>query len=297
MKSDFDSFSNDEFDTKSEDDKFRLTDDDWRKIEAASIKECDYDEFPGVRFSYLSRFSSCPMYYIEKENMAREETSEMAFGTAFHCFLLEFNKFTTNYRIFTPPINERTGEPYKSGKAFDEATQKFRKEGFSEMTPEMITSFSAMKNNLASSGWEGMFKHENGRSEVGVFATVNGHVRKCKIDFLNNTKGIIDVKTTGKPISNAFGDNSYRWHIRDFYYVEQVVYYKQTLEAVLGRRLDFRPKIVAFETKQPYRVGRFTITEKTETEAAKQIEAWESVFYGELNETSDRSFCNYEWVI
>ncbi len=295
---DFKEFASDEFDSipaekvkvaELTSDTANLSDDEMELIRNAMI-DGDYDDVDALRFSTLSRFASSDWFFREVSSDNYPETAQMAFGTAFHCYLLEPEKFQKTYAMFEPPVNPKTGKPFGSTtNAYADALEEFRKSGKIPLTESDAETIQTMFRSFVDHGFEYLI--ENGMAEVPLLVTgEDGNDRKCKIDFLSREYGIIDVKTTGRSLSNIHGEDSFRWELRANGYPEQLTFYQNLVESIIGRVIP--ACLLVFETKRPFRVARYRLSATAHQRCLAHISTWEDSYF-----SPESNYEKLDWVI
>lgn len=238
----------------------------------APIKtEGDYyslDEF--ISYSGLKNLKKSPAHYRQyKDEPADVETDAMAFGSAYHCYILEPEKFEKEYYVFDDDgtckaivakaasdgieiKNVRNTKEYKEWRASEERIIGQRK----VIEKDLFQKIKDMKDQL--------MKHyycrallTGGEAEMsitGVLQTVDGDIKvKAKPDYVKSDKRfIIDLKTTFDAsvdgFSRAAADNDY--HI-------QAAFYSDLLDMISGDGRGWTFFFIAQEKKKPYAFNIF----------------------------------------
>lgn len=232
----------------------------------APIKtEGDYyslDEF--ISYSGLKNLKKSPAHYRQyKDEPAEVETDAMAFGSAYHCYILEPEKFEKEYYVFDDDAIYQVliGEGFKSPRS----TKQYKEWMESEMRiigdrktieKDLFQKIKDMKDQL--------MKHyycrallTGGEAEMsitGVLQTVDGDIKvKAKPDYVKSDKRfIIDLKTTFDAsvdgFSRAAADNDY--HI-------QAAFYSDLLDMISGDGRGWTFFFIAQEKKKPYAFNIF----------------------------------------
>lgn len=77
--------------------------------------DAEYFALDRMSNSALKHFKRSPRHYLYNKNNKQEPTPAMIFGSAFHCYILEPNRFKTEYAVKSK-VDGRT----KEGKAYNE---------------------------------------------------------------------------------------------------------------------------------------------------------------------------------
>lgn len=164
-----------------------------------------------ISSSLLKLYAKSPAAYRYALDHPQEETDAMRFGSLFHDLMAslathsDFENAYQNWRdslaIFTPPVNERTGQPYgATTKAYKEAYDRFIEDCYGKTitTIDELELAFAMANSLYSncgSTSEQVRKLLKwGKPEVSHFLEIDGCKCKFRPDLETKMK-IIDYKT------------------------------------------------------------------------------------------------------
>lgn len=211
------------------------------RIEYTTLIKNDYFGVNALSKSFLSAFYKSPAHAQMKK-----ETSSMTFGTLFHEYILEPEKFKEKY-IFTA-LNLAT----KEGRKFKEDNKD--KIIFKE---QELTALENMKRNFLKTNYDNVSMGEileNSIIEQGIIAQCSLEERKFKMkikpDFIYQKSVIFDIKTINN-IKNLYYD------CRDFFYDWQSEIYRFIVSFHYGFPTDFIFLFV--ETKFPYGIMKITI--------------------------------------
>jgi exodeoxyribonuclease VIII len=201
------------------------------KLEVNSAK--DYHGIESISVSGLKKIKVSPAHY--KDGEAKEPTDAMTFGTAYHCFILEPEKFEKEYYIFDDSVV--CGALIAKGAKSPRATDDYKQWKKSEMSfadgkilldKEDAEKLKAMKDRLFSHPYAKMLL-TNGRPEVGITGTLEtmaGQITvKMKPDYIKDKKHIVvDLKTAADASLDGFtraaADQDY--HIQAAFYSDMV---------------------------------------------------------------------------
>jgi exodeoxyribonuclease VIII len=216
-----------------------------------------------VSASALKKIKISPAHYIEDCESEDEETDAMIFGSAYHVFILEPEKFEDEYYIFNDhDICEKlSGEGFKKPRA----TKEYKEWEESQMrvmadkkviTKDIYNHLVGMREKIMRHPYAKMLL-SNGVNEqgyMGEIETESGNIKiKFKPDHVNeNRKIIVDLKTTRDASKEKFpgiaGNLSY--HI-------QGALYADLMEKVTGDNRAYKFIFIAQEKKKPYAFNIF----------------------------------------
>ena len=217
-----------------------------------------------ISYSGLKNLKKSPAHYRQyKDEPLDVETDAMAFGSAYHTFILEPEKFEQNYYVFDDDAIYQVliGEGFKSPRS----TKQYKEWAESEMrligdrkTIEKsdFQKIKDMKDKLMShyycrallSGGEAEY------SITGTLQTSEGDINlKARPDYVKANKHfIIDLKTTFDASEDGFtqaaADNDY--HI-------QAALYSDLMEMITGDSRGWTFFFIAQEKRKPYAFNIF----------------------------------------
>jgi len=227
--------------------------------------ERDYyslEEF--ISYSGLKNLKKSPAHYRQYKDEPQEvETDAMAFGSAYHKYILEPEKFVEEYYIFDDDAIYQTliGEGFKSPRS----TKQYKEWAESEMriigdrktiAIDDFRKLEDMREKLMShyycrallSGGEAEY------SITGNLHTTDGDINlKGRPDYIKeNKRFIIDLKTTfdasEEGFTRAAADNDY--HI-------QAALYSDLMDMISGDDRGWTFFFIAQEKKKPYAFNIF----------------------------------------
>lgn len=215
-----------------------------------------------VSASGLKKLKESPAHFKEAET-DKEETEAMQFGSAYHCFILEPEKFEKEYYVFDDSgiYSVLIGEGFKSPRS----TKQYKEWMESEMrlvgerksiSKDWFSQITAMKEKLMRHPYAKMLLSGgyNEQGYMGEIETEAGRINvKFKPDHVNEGKKIIvDLKTTKDAsddgFSRAAGEMSY--HI-------QAALYSDLMEKMSGDNLPYKFFFIAQEKRAPYAFNLF----------------------------------------
>jgi len=230
----------------------------------------NYYDRQEVSNSDIKLLLTSPLHYIKKEK--RKVTPAMEFGTNFHSFFLEGEKFG-NETIITD-LNLTT----KEGK---EVKQQAEIDGKTIIKQDDYYKFLAMSNNLRSHPLSWIF---DGDIEVETEIYFNWENVDCRsrLDMINHDiEAVIDLKT--------IADCSKAENAVKFDYDTQGVFYPKAVFEKYGKHYDF---IFAFvEKESPFGVKFITMSNDTKQRGFDKImkgfdiyKNLDNIFHGYSNE-------------
>ncbi len=221
----------------------------------------DYFAADAISASGLKKIKQSPAHF--KEGEEKKETEALIFGSAYHCYILEPDRFEKDYYIFDDHsiCEVLIGEGYKSPRS----TKAYKEWQESEMRVigekkvidmDVFERIKAMKERLFSHPYAKMLL-TNGEAEVGLAGTIqtqSGPITvKLKPDYIKAGKHIIvDLKTAADASVDGFtraaADNDY--HI-------QAAFYSDLLEMMAGDGMGQTFIFIAQEKVKPYAFNLF----------------------------------------
>jgi exodeoxyribonuclease VIII len=240
-------------------------------MESTFIKSVNIREFTGTETEYhadkeyisaskLKKLKVSPAHFREEEV---PETDAILFGSAYHCYILEPERFEKEYYIFDDSIV--CGALIAKGAKSPRATNDYKnwKEGeirFSDgktlIDKADFDKLQAMKARLMGHPYAKMLL-SNGRNEVaymGEIETEAGTISvKFKPDHINDNKKIcVDLKTAADASKDGFirAAAEFDMHI-------QASLYSDLLEKISGDGRPYTFIFIAQEKKKPYAFNLF----------------------------------------
>ena len=215
--------------------------------------------------SGLDQFQRSPAHFRAWQDgiSTVESTPAMAFGSAFHCAMLEPIEYQKRYTTFTG--DRRT----KAGK---EEYERISASGMTILTQEQSEAIGAMKLSLQSHPAASKLL-ANGDTEVSCFDTFDGIKVKARIDLLPDHRDVYDaladIKTTqdASPVSFAKSAAQLRYHVQAAWYLRFFP---------MKRRFIF----IAIEKNPPYEAAVYEMDDAAiaqgNAEIDKQLELYKS---------------------
>jgi exodeoxyribonuclease VIII len=177
-----------------------------------------------------------------------DETPAMRFGSAFHCAVLERERFDETYCVI---------DGDKRTKSVKDALKDAESAGKVVLTKdEMNTLYfmreSVLKNPLC------VTLIENAMKEYSVFSELDGVRVKCRPDGWVENRGIIlDLKSTDDASPDAFSRTAarFRYHVQD-------AFYRNVLGSVIGTEAESIAFVfIAVEKTPPFGVALYCLDE------------------------------------
>lgn len=208
------------------------------------MSRTDYGRIPAINHSTLKNFRRTPAHVLEAIKYPPEPTESLEFGTAFHCAVLEPDKFAATY-VVAPKVDGRT----KAGKAAKEA---FAEESIGKVVIDEVEAaiIAGMQRGLRSNPVTDDILSSPGKTEVCLVWTDEESGVRCKalidkiISFGGGTS-IIDLKSCLSASRSAFSRD-----IDKYQYDEQAAFYLGGANALAPS--NRRWLWIACEKKRPY---------------------------------------------
>jgi exodeoxyribonuclease VIII len=243
-------------------------------MESTFIKSVNIQPFSGTDDEYhadkdhisasrLKKLKISPAHYKIDAETETDETDAMLFGSAYHCYILEPDKFKERYYIFDDSVV--WGALIAKGAKSPRATNDYKtwlagEQSFSDgkilIDKKNSDKLEAMKSKLFSHPYAKMLL-SNGFNEQGYMGEIDTEVGKINVKFkpdhINDNKHlIVDLKTTKDATKDGFtkiaGELSY--HI-------QAAFYSDLMEKISGSIGPYRFVFIAQEKKPPYAFNLF----------------------------------------
>lgn len=151
----------------------------------------DQEYFKIERFSHsaMKNFEQSPLHYLHEKRTPKEETPALVLGTAFHCAILEPDKYETAY-VVAPQVDRRTTIGKQTWEAFCQQA-----EGKKILSAEMAIQIMKMKTALYNNPPAKELLDQITETEKALLWTQpeTGVECKGKLDGIGDV--IIDLKT------------------------------------------------------------------------------------------------------
>lgn len=222
------------------------------------LSNADYHDRNGKYGDYISSsqlklYAKSPAAYKCALDHPQEETDAMRFGSLFHdlmASLATHKDFDNAYRywrdslaIFTPPVNERTGQSYgATTKAYKEAYDRFAEDCYGKTITTMnelelaYAMVSSVYNDCGSTSEQVRKLLKWGKPEVSIFhETEDGIKIKIRPDLLTGGK-IVDWKSVN---TDDLSEESLNRIILRYGYHISTAQYQWVAHEALSKWLDF----------------------------------------------------------
>jgi hypothetical protein len=221
----------------------------------------DYFQADAISVSGMKKIKVSPMHYKEAEEIV--ETEAMTFGSAYHAFVLEPEKFEKDYYIFDDSVvcgaliakGSKSPRATNDYKAWKESEMSFA-DGKTLLDKEDFKKLEAMKYRLFSHPYAKMLL-TNGEPEVGLSGTLQttaGEINvKLKPDYIKSIKHIIvDLKTANDASIDGFTRAA-----ADMDYHIQAAFYSDMVELMTNDQRPQKFVFIAQEKKKPFAFNLF----------------------------------------
>lgn len=205
----------------------------------------EYHAADGISKSDLDLIHRSPAHYKAARH---EDTPALRFGTAFHCAVLENDRFNATYTVIegdrrTKAVKDSIKDAEAAGKIILTAD---------DFNALMGMSQAVFKNPICAALLRGSLK------EHSVFAELDGVRVKCRPDGWSTEKGVLfDLKSTEDASPEGFARTvaKYRYHVQDAFY-RHVVASATNCDAD-----DLSFIFIAVEKKPPFAVALYQLDE------------------------------------
>ncbi|HOX06406.1 MAG TPA: PD-(D/E)XK nuclease-like domain-containing protein [Planctomycetota bacterium] len=211
----------------------------------------------------LGDFRRCPLLYWKKKQGLIPDEDRPAFmvGRATHKLILEGQaKFAAEYAV-GGPINQKTGRPYGANTLTWAEWAKAQRKPV--LTGEQFELIGKMAEGVKAHQVACELLHE-GVAEGVVRGEYCGLPAQARLDWLNISRGIIDLKT-------ADNLDYFTADARRYGYVHQVAFYAAVLRMIAGEKLP--AWFIAVEKQEPFRCGVWRVDDSILAHARKENEA------------------------
>ena len=235
-----------------------------------NVFECEpADEYHARADKFLSShqlidFMKCPWLHFKKHSGMIQDTDSSAYliGQATHSRILEGRDVYEASFAMGGPVNPKTDRPFGAN------TKAFRQWADVQGKPVLSHSNVELVEHIASG-----VSMNSEAVDLLLYGRAEGVVRneycrvpcQIRIDWTHPHRGIVDLKTTGKPLDD------FEYQARKYRYVNQMAFYQSVLAEVIGEYVPVH--IVAVEKQEPFRCGVWQLSDKTLAIARKENEA------------------------
>lgn len=208
-----------------------------------------YHSFGGISKSDLDLLHKSPLHYAAAQKVKREETPAMKLGTAFHCSVLERERFVASYVAIA-------GD--RRVKAVKKSVEAAEAEGKIVLTDDEMAMIEGMTQSVfMNTICQNLLA--NSVVEHSVLAWLDDVPAKCRPDGWQMDKGVLfDLKSTEDASAGGFSRAvaTYRYHVQDSYY-------RNVVASVTNDDPDKLSFIfVVVEKKPPFALALYTLDDR-----------------------------------
>ena len=231
----------------------------------ADIPDTEYHASPGISKHGLDLIARSPAHY---KHFSIEQTPALAFGSAFHAYVLEPLKFRRNFSVaIYDDFRTKVAREWK---------QAMIEQGVTIISQQDFRTIEAMATVLrANENAARLLNLDHGRAENSAYwvdanrniwkhETPTFRLCRCRPDFINDKlRVVVDLKTTLCAGYSAFVRDTvkYRYHVQDAFYVDGL--------RQCGERVDAFV-FVCIEKAPPYGLGLYELS-KPDRELGRQL--------------------------
>lgn len=247
-----------------------------------------YFDIPAISNSDLKHFKRSPEHYKQYKRAGQPETEAMTFGSAFHCYVLENDKFKDQYSVLDESLKPVPGKDYRTV-ANKEWKDKFYSDsllqGKTVLSPDELERIKAMSDKLYSvDPSKELLEYTRNKYEQTLEWKWHGINCKGKCDIINDFC-LVDLKTT----ENADPVEFAKTVIWNEYYRQAGMY----LDGDSGGKINYNAKkdfyFIAIEKSPPYGVSVHIcskeLVEKGVEEYRSLVEQYKACFKNDLWES------------
>ena len=231
------------------------------------IEESSGDYHAKAKYNLSSHqlldFMRCPLYYHKKKCgiIADSDSAAYVLGRAAHTRILEGRQVYNDEYALDWPVNPKTAKP------FDGRTNVV-KQWKANLTKSAISPKDTAVIEMMAQGVtlndRAIDLISYGVAEGVVRSDYCGLPSQIRIDWLNPSRGIVDLKTCN---DLSFFESD----ARRFGYANQLAFYQSVLREKIGEYVPVY--IVAIEKNEPYRCGVWRLSDQLLTFAREVNEA------------------------
>lgn len=230
------------------------------------LSRAEYERIAGANASMLEHFERSAAHARQQMLHPRKPTAAMELGTAFHCAVLEPERFSREY-VATIKVDRRTNEGKKAWKEFEEAHP-----GATVMDADDFMTVQKMRDAVWRHPIAKQLLGGLGHNEVGVVFEHGPTGVLCKglmdrIATFDNWTWIIDLKKTTDASRDEF-----RWSIKRYHYGAKAAFYLDGCSTVAPRQRRFL--WIAVEDEPPYEVALYEPDEDALRAGRIKYEKW-----------------------
>lgn len=215
----------------------------------------DYDAIPAVNQSLLKLVDRSLAHAKAYLDGHRKTSEALRFGAAYHTFLLEPERFASEYVVMPKRL--------RKGKEWDALVAKHGAERI--LWDEEVKTFEAMKAALAAARRRRDLMNVRGNHEVTIVWQCGRHLCKGRMDkYIPDIDAALDLKKVNDARERAFTAS-----VCEYGYDIQAAFYMDGLEALTGRPHGF--VFLAQEDEPPFMSAMYTVESGSETHRAGRV--------------------------
>lgn len=213
-----------------------------------------YDAIDAVNQSLLKQVDRSLAHAKAYIDGHRKTTESLAFGAAYHAYLLEPERFAKAYHV-VPKMR-------RAGKEWEALAEQYGADNI--IWDEDVATFEAMKKALASARRRRELMNAKGEHEVTVVWKHGEHLCKARLDkYIPGLDAALDLKKTTDARERAFVNS-----VCSYGYDLQAAFYIDGLQAVTGRPHGF--VFLAQEDEPPFASAMYVVDSGSETHLVGQ---------------------------
>ena len=207
-----------------------------------------------------------------------KESEAMAFGSAFHHYILENETFFENYIVepeFNPTPDPKTGIAKAKGRGWKNTTDyktqyaEFLESaiGFNIVSEINFYKIRAMHKSIMESEAKNYIFPDDAEYEKVAFGELGSSGIKCRIKMdvvSKKLRAIVDLKSCSEVSEDGFGKA-----VWTFSYDLQAEFYKSVLKDFTGENYDFI--FVAVKSEAPYSACVYKLSDKRKEHGSNKI--------------------------
>ena len=157
------------------------------------VSFAEYASWNAINWHTLEPYRKSPLHGRWAELVEGESTDALEDGEAFHCAILEPERFKTDYAVMPEFEGHHNSNAYKAQKSAWLEGHK----GQAEIDAEDEAAYNAMQKAVRDHPVAGKIMQCKGRNEIGIVWKFNGHLLKARVDTLRRVPiGLIDLAAT-----------------------------------------------------------------------------------------------------
>lgn len=222
-----------------------------------SLSNDDYHGGPGTSKSGLDIIRRSPMHFAYRASAANDNkaTAAQAFGSAFHCAVLEPDRFAETY-VVAPKCDRRTKEGKQTWQDFIDANPRAE-----HLTADEMETLQGMCAAVRAHPAASKLLSAAGRAERSFYwrDPETGELLRCRPDYLRDDGIIVDLKSTHDASPEEFMRSiaNWRYHVQAPFYIDGVNEAIRQADLSMARAKAF--VFIAVEKTAPYAVGVYML--------------------------------------